>query len=101
MYLPLKPSMARMLLTVSSGIPFSRCFALMVKYPSRAFLMLAFAVSVADWMERQVSIMAAMTSRNARSVIVLPFSRMEYRQARFHRLIAPPPHFSQYQDFFA
>ena len=54
---------------------------------------MALAVSVADWMERQVSISVAMTSRNASSVRVLPFLRMEYRQARLHRFISRPPHF--------
>ena len=56
-------------------------------------MILALAVSVADWMERQVSINVAMTSRNASSVRVLPFLRMEYRQARLHRFISRPPHF--------
>ena len=44
-------------------------------------------------MERQVSINVAMTSRNASSVRVLPFFRMEYRQARLHRFMSQPPHF--------
>ena len=56
-------------------------------------MILALAVSVADWMERQVSISVAMTSRNASSVRVLPFFRMEYRQARLHRFMSEPPHF--------
>ena len=56
-------------------------------------MILALAVSVADWMERQVSISVAMTSRNASSVRVLPFLRMEYRQARLHRFMFSPPHF--------
>ena len=56
-------------------------------------MILALAVSVADWMERQVSINVAITSRNASSVRVLPFLRMEYRQARLHRFISRPPHF--------
>ena len=94
MCLPLKPSTARIWLTVSSDMPLPKRLALMVKYPSRAFLMLAFAVSVAAWMERQVSIIVAMTSRNASSVMVLPFFRMEYRQARFHKLTSPSPRFS-------
>ena len=56
-------------------------------------MILALAVSVADWMERQVSISVAMTSRNASNVRVLPFFRMEYRQARLHRFMSEPPHF--------
>ena len=54
---------------------------------------MALAVSVADWMERQVSISVAMTSRKISSVRVLPFLRMEYRQARFHGFMSEPPHF--------
>ena len=93
MYLPLKPSTSRIWLTVSSGYTVFQRLGLMVKCPARAFLILALAVSVADWMERQVSISVAMTSRNASSVRVLPFLRMEYRQARLHRFMSEPPHF--------
>ena len=51
------------------------------------------AVALADWMEKQVSISVAMTSRNASSVRVFPFFRVEYRKARLHKFIFLSPHF--------